>query len=57
MFERDMAIGKKGYCLVPGHPEQHELTTECWGKLRAWLHDYDGTESQYKKACKDKKNR
>jgi len=54
MFERKMAIGKKGFCLVPGHPTEHVLTTECWGKLRAWLHDHDGTEQEYKDKCRSK---
>jgi hypothetical protein len=54
-FERSMEIGKKGYCLVPGHPVQHELTVECWGKLRNWLYfNPNGTESQYRDQCKGK---
>lgn len=54
-FERSMDIGRKGYCLVTGHPEEHVLTTECWGKLRAWLYDNPkGTERQYKADCKRK---
>lgn len=54
-FERNMAIGEEGYCLVPGHPKQHKLTTECWGKLRTWLYNNsNGTESQYKRDCEKK---
>lgn len=53
-FERRMDVGKKGFCLVPGHPVEHVLDTECWGKLCAWLHDRPGTEQQYKNDCRNK---
>lgn len=56
-FERNMAIGKNGYCLVPGHPKEHVLDTTCWGKLRNWLYNNpNGTQQQYINDC-GKKNR
>lgn len=54
-FERSMAIGKVGYCLVPGHPIQHKLEQQCWSKLRGWLHDSRVlTEGQYMADCERK---
>lgn len=51
-FERSMKIGKKGYCLVPGHPKEHKLETSCWSSLRNWLyHNPEGTQQQYIDAC------
>lgn len=49
----NMAIGKKGYCLVPGHDTQHVLTLDCWSELRRFLYGNDNYNS-YVQACKDK---
>lgn len=54
-FERSMAIGSPGYCLVPGHDVYHTLEQQCWGRLRAWLLESKViTEKQYIADCNRK---
>ncbi len=34
----EMDIGKKGPCMVPGHPKEHKLElTPCWATMRRYL--------------------
>jgi hypothetical protein len=35
----NMDIGKKGPCMVPGHPKEHVLDMACWSTMRRFLHD------------------
>lgn len=49
----DMAIGKKGYCLVPGHPVEHTLTLDCWSEMRRFVYTTEDY-AKYVTACKAK---
>ena len=36
----DMDIGKKGPCMVSGHPRYHVLSLECWSTMRRYIFDH-----------------
>jgi hypothetical protein len=40
----NMDIGKKGPCMVPGHPKEHTLEMDCWSTMRRYLFDHTWAE-------------